>query len=194
MDKQSFLNALRQGLSDLPAEDVQRHIEYYSEMIDDRAEDGLTETEAVAAMGDPRQIANQILAEAGVSQNKRQPLPVWAIVLLILGAPIWASLLVAAFSVIISVYATLWATVIALYAVPITLGATAFASLVLGIVRLTAGDFPLAAAFSGTALTCAGLCMFAFCLCNLAAKGVVFLSKWIVKAIIKLFTRKEKAS
>lgn len=190
MDKQTFLTRLRKALSGLPAQDIQKHIEYYTEMIDDRMEDGLTEAEAVAAVGDPEALAAQLLAET--PKTKKESLPVWAIVLLIVGSPIWISLLAAAFSVVISVYATLWAVLISLYTVPISLGAVAVAGVVCGTVFLFTGRFSLAAAFVGMGLACAGLCMFSFWLCNLAAKGTVWLTKWIFNTICSLF-RKERA-
>ena len=43
MSKQEFLAALEEGLSGLPREDVDERLGFYSEMIDDRMEDGLPE-------------------------------------------------------------------------------------------------------------------------------------------------------
>ena len=43
MTKQEFLRELWNRLTELPQEDVEKSLDYYSEMIDDRVEDGLTE-------------------------------------------------------------------------------------------------------------------------------------------------------
>ena len=51
MRKEEFLTALRAGLTGLSPEGVEKLVEFCSEMIDDRMEDGLTEEEAVAAAG-----------------------------------------------------------------------------------------------------------------------------------------------
>ena len=51
MRKEEFLMALRAGLTGLSPEGVEKLVEFCSEMIDDRMEDGLTEEEAVAAAG-----------------------------------------------------------------------------------------------------------------------------------------------
>ena len=51
MTKQAFAAALRNELSGLPREDIDRSIDFYCEMIDDRMEEGLTEEEAVSAIG-----------------------------------------------------------------------------------------------------------------------------------------------
>lgn len=53
MTKQEFLLRIRNGLAALPKEDIEKSVEYYREMIDDRMEDGLSEEEAVAAIGSP---------------------------------------------------------------------------------------------------------------------------------------------
>ena len=51
MRKEEFLTALRAELTGLSPEGVEKLVEFCSEMIDDRMEDGLTEEEAVAAAG-----------------------------------------------------------------------------------------------------------------------------------------------
>ena len=63
MDKLAFLSALRDRLSGLPDEDVEQSVEYYGEMIDDRIEDGLSEADAVEAVGCVEEIAVQIMTE-----------------------------------------------------------------------------------------------------------------------------------
>lgn len=60
MQKTEFLDRLRAALADLPAEELEKTLGYYAEMIEDRMEDGMDEEAAVAAMGDP---------EAGRARN-----------------------------------------------------------------------------------------------------------------------------
>ena len=55
MKKSEFLAALAAKLSNI--EDSQGTVEYYGEMIYDRMEDGMSEEEAVAAMGSIDDIA-----------------------------------------------------------------------------------------------------------------------------------------
>ena len=43
MNKQEYLESIRSRISAMPADDVNRFMDYYSEMIDDRVEDGLSE-------------------------------------------------------------------------------------------------------------------------------------------------------
>ena len=63
MNKAEFLARLRRGLAGLPREDVEERLTFYSETIDDRMEEGLTEEEAVADLGDVDEIAAQIVAD-----------------------------------------------------------------------------------------------------------------------------------
>lgn len=63
MRKEEFLTALRAGLTGLLPEGVEKLVEFCSEMIDDRMEDGLTEEEAVAAAGSLDELIQQAKAE-----------------------------------------------------------------------------------------------------------------------------------
>jgi hypothetical protein len=54
---------LRARLSVMPKADLERTLQYYREMIDDRMEDGMTEQEAVADVGDPEELAAAILGK-----------------------------------------------------------------------------------------------------------------------------------
>ena len=123
MTKHEFLVDLGLGLSCLPQEDAEERLSFYSEMIDDRIEEGLSEEEAVREMGAVDGIVSQIVAEVPLSKlvkkkiKPKRRLRAWEIVLLVLGSPIWFSLLIAAFSVVISLYVSVWAIVISLWAV-----------------------------------------------------------------------------
>ncbi len=59
MLKNEFITVLRENLSSLPEEDLERVLDYYSEIIDDCMEDGMTEEEATAEIGSVQEaIAN----------------------------------------------------------------------------------------------------------------------------------------
>ena len=63
MKKNEFLQELSMEILGLPQEDVEHWLEYYTEMLEDRIEEGMSEQEATAALGDPKAIARQILAQ-----------------------------------------------------------------------------------------------------------------------------------
>lgn len=67
MNKQEFLAALRAGLSGLSQEDLQRTLDFYAEIIDDCMEDGMTEAEAVVAVGPLDEILSHLRAESPTS-------------------------------------------------------------------------------------------------------------------------------
>ena len=193
MDKYEFLTELCARLWALPEEDAKRSVDYYGEMIDDRMEDGLSEAEAVAAIGDPDEIARTILASttfpqpAAPEQKASKRLRWWEILLLVLGSPVWLSLIIAVAAVIFSVWISLWSVVISLYATAVALGASAIGCL---FAIFFTFDVPGSAAVAlGAALICAGVAIILFMLSNLAAKGMVALTKIIWKSI---FPRKEK--
>ena len=68
MTKNEFLTELRAALAGLPEEDVEKSLEYYSEMIDDRIEDGLSEEESVADLGSIEDIRKQILKDTPITK------------------------------------------------------------------------------------------------------------------------------
>lgn len=76
MTKREFLETIRKGISSLSEEDIIRSVRYYSEMIDDRIEDGMSEQDAVAAMGDPEAIIAEIMQGSGalvpVEEEKKE--------------------------------------------------------------------------------------------------------------------------
>ena len=198
MNKSEFLKKLQQQLQDLPAADQQRSIDYYAEIIDDRMEDGLSEEEAVAAVGTVEEVARSIIAETPIPpvpvQPKKQPrqLQWWQILLLVLGSPIWASLLIAVLAVIFSVWISLWSAVISLYATAVALAASAVGCIFGSFFMIGDSASILMAAF-GAAFVCAGLSILLFVLSNLASKGMVKLTKLTWNGLKRSFTGKENA-
>ena len=87
MNKEQFLQQLAYHIAGLPQSDVMHWLEYYDEMLDDRIEDGMSEEDAIAALGEPLQIARQILAETPITRlvkerlKPQKSLPVWALIL-----------------------------------------------------------------------------------------------------------------
>ena len=75
MKKRLFLNELGARLEDIPYREAMRVLNYYEEAIDDRIEDGMSEEEAVLAMGSVDDIARDILGEQVDDTRKRPLLP-----------------------------------------------------------------------------------------------------------------------
>ena len=75
MTKQEFIGELRAQLAPLPPKDIEERLVFYSEMIDDRIEDGLSEEDAVSQIGSVDGIASQILADAGTQKAEGEEKP-----------------------------------------------------------------------------------------------------------------------
>ncbi len=187
MTKQEFLAQLREGLSVLPPKDAEERLTFYSEMIDDRKEEGLPESEAVAAAGAVEEIAKQAVAEIPVTTDERETilpkrrLKTWEIVLLVLGAPLWFSLGVAAFAVLLSLYVSVWAVIISLWAVFGSLIGSALGAVVSGVVLAFTVNIASGLLMIAVGSVCAGLGIFMFFACKAATKGVLFLTKKLMK-------------
>ena len=199
MNKTDFLLALEEQLSALPWEEVSDRWDYYSEMIDDRMEEGLSEEEAVAELGTVNEIAAQILADIPLSAlvkkklKSQRRIKAWEIVLLVLGSPIWLSLLIAAFAVILSLYVVLWSVLISLWAVFVSFVGCALGCIAGGIVFACSGRSPMGIAIISAGTVCAGLAIFMFFGCKAATAGILILTKKLAVWIKNLFRKKEKA-
>lgn len=189
MNKQDFLEKLRNGLAGLPKDDLDERINFYSEMIDDRMEDGLTEEEAVSQMGDVEEIISQIIAETPfvkIVKEKIRPkrtMRAWEIILLVLGSPLWLSILLVVFSVIFVIYVMIWVVIICLWALEVSMVGGAIAGLVSGVVFLADGNVYSGLAMIGLAIFCVGISIFLFIGCKATTIGAARLTKKIAIGI-----------
>ncbi len=199
MTKLDFLYELREALSSLPREDIERYVDYYSEMIDDRIDDGMNEADAVAEMGSVADVAQRILGDTSPQEpvkkaEKPERRSGWRqMLLIVLGFPLWLPLLIAAFAVLFSLFAALFSVVISLWSVVVSLWGTALGGLVLGAVALVSENLSAGLALMGIALFSAGLSLFGIFGCKAATKGAGMLTVNTAKGIKKVFVRKEGA-
>lgn len=70
MNKHEFLDHLERLLKSLPRQERQKMLAYYTEMIDDRMEEGMSEQEAVQDLGDAGMLAEQILSAQPSKEKK----------------------------------------------------------------------------------------------------------------------------
>ena len=199
MNKEQFLAELQKGLSGLPQAEIDDRLAFYGEFIDDHIEEGMTEEEAVAELGGTDRIIARILEEIPLPKlvhNRIKPkraLQAWEIVLLILGSPIWLSLLGAAFSVLLAGYAVIWAMILTIWAVEAALIASGIGG-ILALIPLWMQGHPLPGlAMLGAGLFCLGAAVFLFFGCLAATKGNLLLTKTVVLWIKSRFVGKEAA-
>jgi len=113
-------------------------------------------------------------------------------VLLALGSPIWISLLVAVFAVMLSVYVVLWAVDVSIWAIFVAVVACAPCGVLIGIVFLCTGGALTGVAMIGAGILCAGLAIFLFFACKAATKGIFLLTLKLLFSYKNLFLKKEK--
>ena len=199
MNKQEFLAQLRKGLSGLPKDDIDERLTFYSEMIDDRMEDGIPEETAVREIGTIDDLVSQIIADIPLGKlvkekiTPKKKLKAWEIVLLVLGSPIWLSLLIAAFAVIISLYVVLWSVIIVLWAAFASFAACGLAGIASGVYFAAGGNGLTGIAMIGAGIASAGLSVFVFFGCKAATKGILNLTKKLAIQIKNCFIKKEEA-
>ena len=200
MTKNEFMNILRsrEELFGMTEEDIARSLSFYEELIDDRIEEGMSEEEAVADVGDPREIAAQILSEIPLSKlvkKKIKPsrrLRAWEIVLLAVGSPIWLTLLIAAVVIVFALYAVLWSLVASVWAVGVALAGSFLLSIAALVLLCIQGSVGAGLVLLGLGVFCAGLAIFLWFGTMAARTGAWWLSKTFLLLMKSCFVRKEK--
>lgn len=199
MNKQEFLAELRKGLSGIPQKDTEEWMSFYSEMIDDRMEEGLSESESVNEIGAVKDVVDRVLSEIPLTRlvkervKPKRALKIWEIALIVLGSPIWFPLLLAAVIVVLAFYIVLWSIIAVFWAADAVLALCPLCGIITMIVILLGGSSAAGIATFGVGIFCAGLSIFLFFGCKAVTKGILILTKKIALLIKSLFVRKEKA-
>ena len=117
-------------LKGLPYEEVNKTLDYYSELIDDAVEDGADEKTFIAGLEDADTMAGRITDETSIRKlvarevkGKRFSVP--AIILIIVGSPIWLSILIAVAASLLALYVSVWSVVVSLFAADVAFAASA---------------------------------------------------------------------
>jgi uncharacterized membrane protein len=195
MNRQEYLEKLRRALAQMPPGELEKQIAYYDELISDMCEDGMSETEAVAKLGDPAAVAAELLTALPLGTlvksrvKSASGLSGLTIALLVLGFPLWFPLLVSFGAVLLSLLVTLWSLVLSFAAVVLSLGVAAIAApfaLVFGYVE----GSPLM--IIGASLAAAGLCVLGAAALPLAVRGSARLCRAVGRGIKSIFIKKEK--
>ena len=180
MNKQEFLAALARELEPLPREERYKTLNYYDELIDDRLEDGQDEGAVIQSLGAPKAVAEELLGEEEQPLVPGRGLRVWVIVLLVLGFPLWGSLLVTAAVVLLCVFLCLFLPAFVLGVMALSL----LAGAVLGAVGtpFLIAEVGLAAGGLGAGMFQLGLAVGMLGLAALCAVGFWYTGKATAKA------------
>lgn len=198
MTKIEFVSKLRSKLSNFPEQEVNDRISFYIEMIDDYIEEGFAEEKAVEKLGSIDEIASIIagdiplvkIAKKNLKTNRK--LSSLEITLLIVGFPIWFSLLAAGFAVVIALYASIWAVVISLWSCVVSFAVCSLAAILLTVVYLCVGNVPLALMALSLSFVLFGLSILFYLLCKYLTLWVIKLTNKMIKMFKNLFIKKEE--
>lgn len=136
MKKNEFMEVLKKKLKNESYEYVCQVVEYYDEMISDLMEDGVSEEEAISSLGDIDDILMNMHGGDIIEIKPHSKKSTAFIgVLLVLGFPLWGSLLAAGLMLLLSAYIIIWCVPI----VTICLALAGTISFIVGIF----GAFPL---------------------------------------------------
>lgn len=183
MNKQTFLAELGKGLCGLPQKEIEERLAFYAEMLDDRMEEGLSEEDAVCAIGSVDDIVAQILADIPLTKivkekmKSKRRLNALEITLLAVGSPVWLSLLISAFAIVFSLYVSFWSVVISLWSVFMALVACALGGIVAGAGFFVGGYGLTGIVMIAVSVICAGFAILFFLGCKYITKGMLLLSK-----------------
>ena len=190
MSKVEFINDLRRLLATIDIAERNKFIAYYEEMIEDYKECGDTEEEVIRKIGSPKNIADNILKEQGtidikIPRFKSSPLN---IILLILGFPLWGSLLLAFVIVIFAFYLTVGC-------IPFSTGVTSVAFFGAGLLSIIVSPImmseilPTGIAQLGAGISLIGFSIILGVLTIFLSKKLFLITKIITNELINVFKR-----
>ncbi|MEE0945995.1 MAG: DUF1700 domain-containing protein [Acutalibacteraceae bacterium] len=200
MNKQEFLAELREKLNGLPKDEIEERLDFYSEMIDDKMEEEIAEEDAVSQIGDIDEIVKHIVEEFPVTKivkekiTPKHKIKWWETALIILGSPIWISLLVSLVAVVFSLYISLWSVIISLWSVFVSFIACGIGIFVCGTVFAVLDKTPTGIALLGTGAVCIGFGILFFFVCKLSTKAILLLTRKIPVFIKKCFIKGRKGN
>jgi uncharacterized membrane protein len=153
-------------------------------MIEDHIENGLSELEAIKKIGSPKNIADEILSEQDTIIIKIPSADSKKLnaALIILGFPLWGSLLLAAVLFILSVYTIIWC-------LPFATGVSAIGLFVAALVSILASPFVIINDAFAVGIVQFGIGIVSIGISILSALLTVFLIKKI-SPVTKSFTTK----
>ena len=188
VNKKDYLDSLAKALDCLSREKRSEILSFYQEAIDDRMEEGMSEEDAVCAMGPVESAAESILGELPVvpravaKTRRKSPALLW--VLAIAGSPLWIPLAFAFLLAVASVYLCIWLTAACIWLVAAVCMLVLPFCLYLAWCGAIAGTFAFVLAQAGLGCVLGGSGLLVFNAAFSASRALAVLSqKWIRKAV-----------
>lgn len=190
MTKEEFLTALRSALMEERINNVESLVEYYDEMISDRIEDGMSEEEAVEAMGPIADIVSEVSWDRPIGTLVKEKVVkshesakgngknmLW-VALMIVGFPLWFPVAITIFILLGVIYMIPWIFIFTFFVILASFAFAAVACLIGFVVEITKLSLASACISLGIALILASICM-------VIVRPVI----WLTKATLHVGTK-----
>lgn len=198
MNKDEYLECLKNNLRNIPDEEVNDIIEYYREYFEDAGVEN--EQVVIAELGRPELLASKVSADyiikdieknnspvnnlsqvKNVSQVKKGISSIWIMILAICGFPIWFPLVIAAAAVVFSIVIAIFSVLFAFAVSAIAIVGSGILALIVGVIVLFM-HVPTGIATLGMACVAIGFGFLFF----IAVYWIGYLFKKLILTITKL--------
>lgn len=131
MTKKEFIEKLEAELKDETYSTVTQVMTYYEEIIADLMEDGYSEEDAISKLGSIQETVANVKGNEEIIEIKKMKTTTsaWVSILLILGFPLWGSLMAAWLCLLLAAYILIWCVPI----ITVALGLAGSMSFIVGI-------------------------------------------------------------
>ncbi|MBQ3265480.1 MAG: DUF1700 domain-containing protein [Ruminococcus sp.] len=191
MTKQQFISELRAKLSGMPKADLEDSILYYRKKLDSITDNGYTEDAAAAQVGDTDEIVDGILCDYPLSKivmeklRSSRKLKAWEAVLLILGSPVWISLLIAVLAVVFSAYFIVCAVVVSMWVISASFEVVSLIVTAWSVLIVIRGEISTGIAVFGAGLFGVGFSILIFFGGSASTKGLRALTRKVLFSVKK---------
>lgn len=190
-----FLEELRIKLSHLPSSEVEKVISFYSESLQDKIEDGMSEEDAVKSFGPTDDIVKAIEDEIPLTTIVRDKVAsktkkgdgsksnkLLIFVIIVLTFPIWVTILGLLFGLVVACLAIIFTIPVVIGTLYASLFPIALFGIFLGVIRMLTLSFATGLGYLGVGFVSLGLIFILF-------KPMVYLAKKLVQLILYPFKK-----
>lgn len=153
--------------------------------------DELLENDYLADLRKEESISKETASKEYKQEETQKKLNTWEIVLLIIGSPLWFSLLIAVMSIIASMYIVLWTIMISFWAVFVSIVSAALSMILVGSAFAFTNIKLTGLAMISIGIFCTGLSILLFFACKSVTKAILSLTKESIKWIKNRFLKRE---
>jgi len=192
MTKYEYISELEKDLGGIPYAEKIKMLDFYREMIEDKIESGMSESDVIAELGDPLALADRLREEYRAANPERPtppPVPVeqrktsgaWKALLIaaiVIGSPLILAVIVTLASLLFGAAITIVALGASLVGIAVAVGVVGIGLFLTSFLTLTSGFFPFLMQLGSSFL------LIALCLLLIGAGvGAIQLLMLIIRAV-----------